>query len=263
MERISRFQGTWYPADPAKLRRIADTGSKHGRSRIAVLPHAGLLYSAALIREYFETLSPSVRRILIISPSHYHYLKPGQIVSSSFTSSRTPLGSIPTIPVKAGINNNGYIQDEHGVEMFLPFIAAKGLSVSYLLLSSLSSEENAAEAADTVLSLMDEGTGLIASSDFTHYGPAYSYMPYGIQGYDDAVNEDRKTALLLAEGNAMEAWRRGRNGTICGIAAAVAASLAASRLSLEGEAGKTATSADANGDRTNFVSYCTVLWKER
>ena len=262
MERYARFAGTWYPDDREMLRRIVDTERQSGNTVMGVLPHAGLSYSGRLIRTFFSSLSPSVRRILIISPSHYFYLRPDSLISSSFTSSETPLGNIDTIPMGIGEESERCIQAEHGVEMFLPFIAARGgLSVSYLIISSLSSYEAAGRIAGSIMERIDDSTGIIASSDFTHYGRSYGYIPYGPDGYERAVEHDGMVAGLLADNKAEEALEAAEGGTICGIApAAITAEIARMR-GLHGHAGDHATSADINGDRLDFVSYRTVLWE--
>ena len=246
MERYARFAGSWYPAGKDELMPIAECPMRDGESRFAVLPHSGLMFSSTHIREYISSLSDAITRILIISPSHYYYLEPDMIVSARFTSSATPIGN----------------KREHGVEMFLPFIAAKkGMKVSYLLLSSLSSEKSGMMIADKILSLIDEHTGVIASSDFTHYGPSYDFMPYGKDAYGRIMAEDDRTADLLANGEAEEAWREGKERTICGIAPAAVVSAMAKRIGLEGKRGLGSSSADTTGDRENFVSYRTVLWR--
>ena len=262
MERYARFAGTWYPDDPGRLRRLVDTEMEYGNAIMGILPHAGLAYSGPLIRTFFARLSPRVRRILLISPSHYFYIRPDDLISSSFTSSATPLGSIATIPVDIGGISDRCIQAEHGVEMFLPYIAARGgLSVSYLMISSLSSYQNAERIAESILRHIDEGTAIIASSDFTHYGRSYGYMPYGDDGYDKVAEHDDTIAGLLACNKAEEALEAAEGGTICGIAPAVITATIARMRGLAGHVGNHATSADMNGDRRDFVSYRTILWE--
>ena len=263
MERYARFAGTWYPDDPGRLLRTVDTGKGYGRTVMGVLPHAGLIYSGSLIQAFFSTLSPRVRRILIISPSHYFRIRQDELISASFTSSATPLGSIATIPMDIGNRSDRCVQAEHGVEMFLPFIAARsGLSVSYLIISSLSSYEAARRIARDILGQIDDSTAIIASSDFTHYGRSYGYMPYGSDGYDDVAEHDGMVAGLLAGNKAAEALEAASGGTICGIAAAAITATIAGMRGLDGREGDHATSADMNGDRRDFVSYRTVLWEE-
>ena len=262
MERYARFQGSWYPAERDKL--LAMIGYEEGEraARIAILPHSGLLYSKEHIKRYFSTLSEDIERILIISPSHRYYLEPDMLVSASFSSSATPLGPIETVPMDIGIRHDRAMQEEHGVEMFLPSIALKGrLTVSYLLISSISSIESGKRIAESILSSIDERTGIIASSDFTHYGPSYGFTPYGKDAYGRVMDEDSRTARLFAENRAEEAWEDGRKRTICGIAPATIASMIAGSLCLEGDMVMASSSADSNGDRTDFVSYRTVLWR--
>ena len=115
--------------------------------------------------------------------------------------------------------------------------------------------------AGSILSSIDERTRIIASSDFTHYGPSYGFTPYGPEAYGRVMDEDSRTAQLFAENKAEEAWEDGRKRTICGIAPAAIASMIAGSLCLEGNMVMASSSADSNGDRTDFVSYRTVLWR--
>ena len=131
----------------------------------------------------------------------------------------------------------------------------------YITAGSLRSPEEAASAARRIAELMDGRTILIASSDFTHYGPSYDFMPYGKDAYGRIMAEDDHTADLLANGEAEEAWREGKERTICGIAPAAVVSAMAKRIGLEGKRGLGSSSADTTGDRENFVSYRTVLWR--
>ncbi len=262
MERYARFQGAWYPEDASALSAMIKTKKTTNGNRFAILPHAGLMYSALYINEYFSALSSEIKRIIIISPSHYHYLESDVLITANFTSSHTPLGTIKTEKFPFGLVADSFIQDEHGVEMVLPFIAKAGdIAVSYILISSLSSVESATKIALMIEKTMDDATGIIASSDFTHYGALYGYMPYGINGYDRVIEEDRKIAELMADNNWEEAVTRARGGTICGIAPSVITSIIARNKKMKGRVGMCGTSADSTRDRNNFVSYCTVLWR--
>ena len=82
--------------------------------------------------------------------------------------------------------------------MFLPFIAARGLKVSYALVSSLSSAEKVYEKADIFRAEADGETAFIASSDFTHYGPRFNYMPYSRDAEKQVVEKCRLCLQKMA-----------------------------------------------------------------
>ena len=265
MKRIARFAGLWYPTSADELSLITGNSELHGNNVNAVLPHAGLFYSGGIIRNYFESLSSSVKRIVIISPSHYYYIEPDLIVTASFTSSSTPFGDAETVPLSIphAVQSEAALQAEHGVEMFLPFIAARGLKVSYALVSSLSSVEKVYEKAGLFKAEADGETAFIASSDFTHYGPRFNYMPYSRDVEKQVVENDSCCAALLAEGRTEKVFADFTNGTICGIAPAMIVSFLSSGEGLAGMRGPHTTSNDVSGQRDeNFVSYQSVYWRK-
>ena len=187
MERSAILKGLWYPEDRKELDRIVRPDLfRRGNSTDAVLPHAGLFYSGRIIREYFSSLSEKIRRVFILSPSHYYPLPENRLTTSRFTSSSTPYGSIRTVPVsiESSVISDEAVQREHGIEMFLPFIKARKLDVSYALISHVDSLSAVRKIAEELTDATDEHTGFIASSDFTHYGRRFDYTPYG----DDCIH---------------------------------------------------------------------------
>ena len=265
MKRIARFAGLWYPTSADELSLITGNPELHGNNVNAVLPHAGLFYSGGIIRNYFESLSSSVRSIVIISPSHYYYIEPDVIVTASFTSSSTPFGDAETVPLSIphAVHSDTALQAEHGVEMFLPFIAARGLKVSYALVSSLSSAEKVYEKAGLFKTEADGETAFIASSDFTHYGPQFNYKPYSCNAEESVVESDSRCAALLAGGRIEKVFADFTKGTICGIAPAMIVSALSSEDGLAGMRGPHTTSNDVSGEKDeNFVSYQSVYWRK-
>lgn len=266
MERYAAFAGSWYPADRKELDEyVRPDLFGPGDITDAVLPHAGLYYSARIIREYFQKLSPGIKRIVIISPSHYFRLPPGTLCTAPFTSSATPYGSIETIPLDTDdcISSASALQREHGVEMFLPFIKAAGLAVSYALINEVTGMDNITDLADRLISMTDGSTGFIASSDFTHYGHRFGYMPYGRNAGKKVKEHDSECARLLSSMETEEVLRRFTGGTICGIAPAMIVSAIARKKGRNGSTGLSYTSDDISGTSSDdFVSYQSVLWRE-
>ena len=267
MIRKARFRGTWYPYSAEEAEAITGPLSSSGNARIAVLPHAGLCYSGALIRYFFERIPYDTEKALILSPSHYFMIPAGTAAIAPFTESETPFGLLRTLmpEIPGSLISCEAIAAEHGLEMFLPFIGRKGgIAVTYMIISSLRSPEEAASAARRIAELMNGRTILIASSDFTHYGRRFGYTPYGSNVLEKTMEHDSRAAAMLSESDGIGAYREFRKSTICGIASAAIAAETAAILELKGETGPWSTSL-GNGDNAetdDFVSYRTVLWRD-
>lgn len=262
MIRKASYKCSWYPEDVRDLDRLCKTDGS-GELRAAILPHAGLVYSAPLISAFFQNLREEIRRVIIISPSHYYPLIAGIFYSSSFTLSETPYGNITTFPFPlSSVPFDDAVSREHGIEMFLPFVAKKRLSVSYALLSRVKSHDDIVKAGEAFAALMDENTAIIASSDFTHYGRRFGYTPYGNDALEKVKDSDYKIASSLAAGDTENVFSIHDGTSICGIAGAMILSYAAKLKALKGEVGGHYTSYDVYPGRADdFVSYFDVFWK--
>lgn len=265
MVRKALFRGTWYPYREDECRKIIGDIGKGGEAMHAVLPHAGWPYSAPMLREYFSIMRRDIKRIIILSPSHYYRIPADAFISSSFTAAETPFGEIPVtgVRIRSAALSDTAIQREHGVEMILPFIGMLGgISVSFLLINEITSPDALKHLASELIDAIDSHTSIIASSDFTHYGPRFGYMPYGIHGLEKAIEDDGECSMLLSENKTDEVFRRFTHGTICGIAAAMILSQVARETEMPGWCGMSGNSAESTGDDEDFVSYRTVYWRK-
>lgn len=272
MERKDVFAGYWYPSDKDELRDLIAFQPEPGDPiRSAILPHAGLFFSHRGIAHYLARVDRGITRVIVLSPSHYYYLKPNEILGSrSFDSAQTPFGSLSMVPLEgAAPGGEAQIQREHAVEMVLPGLkeTLPDVTVSMGLVSQV--DEGQVEAlAGLVLRQMDDHTSLVASSDFTHYGEGFRYFPYGLAITDGVRakvrDDDRELAGLLAQGEWRQALRlsNARHSTVCGIAANVIASCVNSSLGLVGEIADSYDSFGLSGGGESFVSYVTVLWRK-
>ncbi len=262
MKRRAMYAGSWYPEDAMELEKLVRTDGK-GKAAAAVLPHSGLYFSSPAISSFFTSLSPEIRKILVISPSHYYPLSPSEFITSSFSLSETPFGDVSTFrfPIEARMNDRA-IEKEHGIEMFLPFIRKKNLSVSYALISSFRSIDDIEYYASLLSSSLTEDTAVIASSDFTHYGLRFGYCPYE----DDALRRvsefDLKAAGEMIEGNLEKLFLLQKRSTICGIAAGMLLSLMMKSMGKKGYVRDHYTSYDIlRDDPEDFVSYVGIIWE--
>ncbi len=250
-----------------------------------MLPHAGLYFSGRGIAHFFHALSAETDRIIIIAPSHYVPLLPDTIFGSSFDAFDTPIGSVRSAGLlsenggKKIREHNQAVELEHAVEMFLPFIArvqeASGQSITadLLLVSEITSLEHLESLTDTLITLLGKDqlasgkTALIASSDYTHYGPRFAYTPFGSENVREieqqVEQQDRSVAgsFCAYQFRQLLEMKDHQDLTICGFAPGL---LTASCMKAVGARGEVIDYYNSNrfvGPDTGFVAYCTILWR--
>ena len=210
--------GSWYPRDPQELAGLVDALIERAVARAAaagpvtalIAPHAGLAYSGAVAASAFSGLTGrTVDRIVLIGPSH-HFGFPGAAIPDEATAYRTPLGDAPidreaiaTLREAAGFRaDDRMFEPEHALEAELPFlqrILDPSVPIVPVLLGGRATHEDARRAADALAPLLRASTLVVVSSDFTHFGPRFGYVPFS----DDLPSRIR--ALDLGAVAAIEA----------------------------------------------------------
>jgi AmmeMemoRadiSam system protein B len=151
-----------------------------------LVPHAAPQYSgmvAAAAYRHLQLAKPE--RVFILGFSHGR----GQrgIAIPNVSRYRTPLGETPVdvsgaqelcsdAPFRLVEETQAC---DHSVEIQLPFLkrVAPGARVIPLYVGQLAEAERAA-AAETLACAWHEGDVFVASSDLTHYGPGFGYVPF-------------------------------------------------------------------------------------
>ncbi len=184
----SPFAGRWYPAVGSELRAliddVLDESSKraNGFTRpggIAfVVPHAAPEYSGTVAAAAYRHIAERrPKRIVLLGFSHRGGIK--GIAVPNVDEISTPLG-VTQIDVEAA---SAFQKDaglcDHSVEIQLPFltVVAPDAKVLPLYAGHLDEAERGA-AASQIRELLDGDTVLIASSDLTHYGRDFGFVPF-------------------------------------------------------------------------------------
>lgn len=286
MSKTSRkalFAGSWYQGQPTRLHSsivqalsaVENATLNQRRSvRFAVVPHAGHYFSARALAQMVAHSPKVVEKVLILAPSHYQHLADNQLTVGSFDSYETPLGNLSgfellTTAETKGHENRVAIQQEHAVEMLLPFLAfmqerqQKPLAVTVVLINRITSRSACEELGTTIersFDVSNERHMVLSSSDFTHYGPRFNYTPYREQIAKRVKEHDLNLAQQLINGDIDEALSF--RGTVCGLAGATLVAYLAKRLENQGEVADYYTSLDIlESDEANFVTYCTLFWR--
>jgi len=274
--RPAAVAGSWYPGEATALRAAvermltaANPPASSGRLRALVVPHAGIVFSGRTAAHGFARLQPGdFDRVVVMAPNHRVPLRRAAVDPS--THYETPLGRMPVDmdAVQALAARPEFELDarpfmhEHAIEMQLPFLQVRlpGARLVPVLVGDVHGDALAAAAAG-IGALLDERTLLVVSSDFTHYGPQYGYVPFQEEVPERIEALDRQ-AIEALTGRRLEGFddlleRTG--ATICGRRPlAVLLQLAASDW--RGELCAYTTSGEITGDYANSVSYACLAF---
>ena len=191
--------GSWYPARREELTSLVDRLLDEARERLkgsdpfsakaVIAPHAGYAYSGAVAASAFGSLADKVpSRIVLLGPSH-HFGFSGAAVPARAVLQRTPLGDSPldqaslqTLLGAPGFRaDDRFFVPEHALEAEVPFLQRLlGLDVPLvpILLGGGTTSEDVARVTAAVATILDPETMVVVSSDFTHYGPRFDYVPF-------------------------------------------------------------------------------------
>ena len=279
MIRQAVLAGTWYPADPVELAATADqfiAGADMkirpaGRPLLAVIPHAGYVFSGQTAGKLFGLLRETpVRRIILLAPNHRIALD--RIALSGAAAYATPLGAVEVdqTAVNQLVANDSFTTDnqahaqEHAIEIQLPLIQRTWPTavprIIPMLVPSMAAAR-ATEAAAALARLADHETLFLVSSDFTHYGASDGDVPF-TENLPAALEElDSGAILKILAGDADGLRRYGRKTgiTMCGLEAAAIALEQGLPPGYEAALIDYSRSGDRDGDYSLSVSYASIL----
>jgi len=168
----------FYPSKPEVLRNrvneLLNRGLKKEKAFGAIAPHAGYEYSGWVAGATYSSVETEKRRFMIFCPNHTGY---GLPVSLSQENWQTPLGVVEvdkSFGEKIPVNEDAH-RYEHSLEVQLPFLQV--LFGDFKLIPICLSHLSLDKIEELSKQLVDKDIFYIASSDFTHFGPMYGYMP--------------------------------------------------------------------------------------
>jgi AmmeMemoRadiSam system protein B len=273
--------GQFYPANPHELRKQIQSCflSKFGPGKepskeiskklIGVIsPHAGYMFSgpcqAFSYKEIAEAKLPDV--YIIIGLSHSGY--PTCISSQDW---KTPLGTVKcdkefqeVLSKHLDVNEDMHLS-EHSIEVQLPFLqyATENSAIKIAPITA-SPDMDYREIADHIfnaLQITKRTALIITSSDFTHYGDNYRYLPF-TQKIKENMHALDKGALKQIEALNSASFLKYVNdtgATICGnYPIAVLLELSKRLGAKKGSLLQYYTSGDIVEDYSSAVGYASV-----
>jgi len=271
--------GQFYPQDRHELdqmlaRLIATADSGHSSPNqppwAVILPHAGYVYSAATaIKTLLPLRNRRYRRIVVIAPSHRYPFH--GLAASDFTAYDTPLGQIPVdVEAVRQLQNSGSSlirtgndiqQYEHALEVELPLlqkIIASEFALIPLICGGISLDQ-ATELATLLQPWHGPETLWVVSSDFTHYGRDFQYVPFRDNIPDNLDRLDHAAADLIIRRDpaGWDRFIRDTGATICGANPIKILLALAAKVEPQGrvELVDYQTSGALTGDYAHCVSY--------
>jgi len=273
---FSSLAGSWYPGDEKTLRnqlaRFMEKANVTAKpNTIAmILPHAGYRFSGQAAMAAVKTLpEKKYRRVVVIGPSHRRPME--NILSvPNVTHYGSPLGEVPLdVEFIAQLKKHDIFQTippvhqrEHSVQIEVPLLqyCLKDFLLVPIVAGALD-EETIRNAGAIIQSLIDEQTLVIASSDFTHYGPNYGYTPFVEKVPENIKKLDMAAYDLIAQRDVSGflQYCGEKKATICGripiaiIMAMLGPDTKATLIQYD-------TSGNITSDFTNSVSYLSAVF---
>jgi len=273
----AHLAGRWYPLAPAELAEsvrglLAAGGPPRSGVVAVVVPHAAYQYSGPTAAQGFAAAGAGIDRAIVLAPSHFAHFRGAAVLPMS--GYRTPLGVVP-IDAEATAAlaraplvrpNPAVFMREHALEIQLPLLQglAPECALVPLLVGSLEPGDAAALAA-ALRPLLEPGTLLVASSDLTHYGRRFDYLPVpatdapsvaaAVRRLDDGALD----RIVARDADGFVAYVEQSGATICG-RSPIEVLLRALPDGARGERLAYTTSLEVTGDYEHTVSYAAVAF---
>lgn len=276
--RTSTIAGSWYPSGRQELSTLVESlleqarvPDMRGRLFGLIAPHAGIQFSGSAAAVAYKPLrGRNIDRVLLIGPSHYSGFH--GVALSGVDAYETPLGRI-TVDRACADTLSGHALfkgpheaelPEHSLEMHLPFLQSVLPHCMIVpLVAGRMSPSECARAAGALAPLADGRTIVAASSDFTHYGSRFGYLPFTDNVRDNLRSLDTGAIdpILSRDAAAFLDYVAGTGATICG-ATPIAVLLHMLPPSARGTLLSYYTSGDITGDFTDTVSYASIVFMD-
>lgn len=290
--RRAMYAGSWYEADPDKLRSqlekfLANASMPVDSKSVSLLapsnppvqhpvlaiiaPHAGYQFSGqAAAYAYKLAQGQQVKRIFLLGPSHHVGFHGGALPMQ--VTFQTPFGDLD-VDKEVIEELKGYPlfsklpevhRVEHSLEMQLPFIRQVfgEVKIVPIVVGMLSDEGDIRLMAEILKGYVARGDLIVVSSDFTHYGPRYDYQPFKSDIKENIRKLDSQAFQILSSKDLDHflKFESETKDTICGF---YPCSVLAAMLpdSARGTLLEYYTSQDTGvEDRDNSVSYLAIAF---
>jgi len=276
--RPAAVAGQWYPGDEVELRtmvrKFIATAEATPRPQLPKKPllalisaHAGYVYSGATAAHGYALLRKGdYDTVVILGNAHYAHFHGASIADVDCY--ETPLGRVPLdTEAVSRLRQEPLFQclpaahrREHSIEAQLPFLQERlgTFRLVPILFGELTPKE-CELVAQSIRRCISARSLFVASTDFTHYGAAFGYVPFRDNVRDKLreLNAEAVARIAQRDFEGFHEHLRRTGNTICGH---VPVSVLM-KLLPEGAEGRElayATSSDQTGDWSHVVVYVSL-----
>lgn len=277
-------EGQFYPSKKDELRKMIDeyfssleiASQKDREIKAGIVPHAGYAFSGKCAAFLYHLLRNNKFDTFVMLGTNHSGL--GDNLCFSIEDFDNSIGKcecdlelteellveIKKTPIKTGVDENAH-KYEHSIEVQLPFlqIVQKGFKIVPILVKDLSIKE--IEKIGNIISLMiknkaKEGKRIfvLASSDLTHYGRGYGFLPFADNVRENLRELDGKAIDAILNLDVEKFYGEARRSTICGGMPVSLCLQIAKNLRLHAEKLCYYTSGDVTGKWDNVVGYASI-----
>lgn len=238
-----------------------------------IAPHAGYQFSGPAAAFSYKAVAESKfpPTFVVMGPNHTGY---GAEVSVSSDDWETPLGTVgvDTKFISKLMKKCAFVEDdttahfnEHSVEVQLPFLqfVFKNKKLKFVPLVLASNDIDVLKKLGEAMASIDKNVCVIASSDFTHYGVGYGYVPFADKRKERMYDLDKKAIDFITslDTSGFVSHINKTHATICGFAPILTTMFAVKALgSKKGSLLKYYTSGDVIRDYSSAVGYASIIF---
>ena len=273
MENIiqSQLAGTWYSASGVELKQTIEQMFSQtmletaGAVSALILPHAGYRYSGQIACQTIQQATGRrYQRIIVIGPSH-RVAMANQLSVPDASAMETPLGQTPLDTefidrlrqLEQVVCIPAAHREEPSVQIQLPLLQAAFREFAFVpIVTGELDIETATNVGRALGEMIDDDTLVIASTDFTHYGNNFRYVPF-TENVEENLRALDMEGFEHIQSHDLDSWYaflEQRKPTICGrYAVAILMAMFSDRNNVQ--LVKYDTSGRLTGDFANSVSY--------
>ena len=269
--------GQFYPDDKTELeRQVRNFLLAKGReikkenAKAAVVPHAGYNFSGKLAGKVFSII-PHKKDFILLGVNHSgigakaclsieDFETPLGIVKNNRALGEKILAKLKKEKIDAEINEQAHAL-EHSLEVQLPFLQASQnkFEIVPIILNGLEYEE-CIKTAKVLSEFGSENVFVLASSDFTHYGPAYGFVPF-YQPEKNLKKYDVEIIMEILKNDSKGFYDMAKKSTVCGIYAIAVLSEIAKIKKFKAKLVDYYTSGDVLKEWSNAVGYAGIVFE--
>jgi AmmeMemoRadiSam system protein B/AmmeMemoRadiSam system protein A len=267
--------GSFYPANKQELdQQLTDFFKKtqtveiSGKSRILIVPHAGIVYSGEVAAWGFKQIEgKNFKRIILLGASHQAWFDHVAVDASGFW--QTPLGKVEVDEDftsslidedKKILSDSSPFSAEHSLEIELIFLQKilKNFTIAPILVSN-PSDQLIDYLAQKIADNFDDQTLLVVSSDLSHY-PTYDTANLADEETIGGILSGNKETFVKTIKTVENKNYPGLETAACGHEAIKVALKTAELLKItDFKKIKYANSGDVSGDFSRVVGYVSIV----